>query len=84
MISANPTPSTLTDGLDSLAIVPIMIVAGCFALITYLVDNVGFADYLQLHHIPESGELAIFWAAAGRRKPFFLVVQCTASASVHG
>ena len=53
----------LTDGLDGLAIVPILIVAGCFALITYLVGNVKFADYLQLHYIPGSGELAIFCAA---------------------
>ena len=53
----------LTDGLDGLAIVPIMIVAGCFALIVYLVGNVKFADYLQLHYVPGSGELAIFCAA---------------------
>jgi phospho-N-acetylmuramoyl-pentapeptide-transferase len=53
----------LTDGLDGLAIVPIMIVAGCFALITYLVGNAVFANYLQLHYVPGSGELAIFCAA---------------------
>ncbi|MDE3016291.1 MAG: phospho-N-acetylmuramoyl-pentapeptide-transferase [Pseudomonadota bacterium] len=53
----------LTDGLDGLAIVPIMIVAGCFALITYLVGNIKFADYLQLHYIPGAGELAVFCAA---------------------
>lgn len=53
----------LTDGLDGLAIVPIMIVAGCFALIAYLVGNAVFANYLQLHHIPESGELAVFCAS---------------------
>lgn len=53
----------LTDGLDGLAIVPIMIVAGCFALITYLVGNAIFANYLQVHFIPGSGELAIFCAA---------------------
>ena len=53
----------LTDGLDGLAIVPIMIAAGCFALITYLVGNVKFSDYLQLHYIAGSGELAIFCAA---------------------
>ncbi len=53
----------LTDGLDGLAIVPIMIVAGCFALITYLVGNAIFANYLQLHFIPGSGELAVFCAA---------------------
>lgn len=53
----------LTDGLDGLAIVPIMIVAGCFALITYLVGNAVFANYLQLHFVPGSGELAVFCAA---------------------
>lgn len=53
----------LTDGLDGLAIVPIMIVAGCFALIVYLVGNIKFADYLQLHYVPGSGELAVFCAA---------------------
>lgn len=53
----------LTDGLDGLAIVPIMIVAGCFALITYLVGNAVFANYLQLHFVPGSGELAIFCSA---------------------
>ncbi len=53
----------LTDGLDGLAIVPIMIVAGCFALIAYLVGNAVFANYLQLHFIPGSGELAVFCAA---------------------
>lgn len=53
----------LTDGLDGLAIVPIMITAGCFVLITYLVGNVKFADYLQVHHVPGSGELAVFCAA---------------------
>lgn len=53
----------LTDGLDGLAIVPIMIVAACFALITYLVGNAVFAGYLQLHLVPGSGELAVFCAA---------------------
>jgi phospho-N-acetylmuramoyl-pentapeptide-transferase len=53
----------LTDGLDGLAIVPIMIVAGCFCLIAYLVGNVKFADYLQIHYVPGSGELAVFCAA---------------------
>lgn len=53
----------LTDGLDGLAIVPIMIAAGCFVLISYLVGNVKFADYLQLHYIRNSGELAVFCAA---------------------
>lgn len=53
----------LTDGLDGLAIVPIMIAAGCFALIAYLVGNALFAEYLQIHMVPGAGELAIFCAA---------------------
>ncbi len=53
----------LTDGLDGLAIVPVMIVAGCFALIAYLIGHIKFAEYLQIHYIAGSGELAIFCAA---------------------
>ena len=50
----------LTDGLDGLAIVPVMIAAGCFALISYLVGNTIFADYLQIHYVPGTGELTVF------------------------
>jgi len=53
----------LTDGLDGLAIVPVMIAAGCFALIAYLVGNTVFANYLQLHYVAGSGELAVFCGA---------------------
>ncbi|MFQ5764845.1 MAG: phospho-N-acetylmuramoyl-pentapeptide-transferase [Rhodospirillales bacterium] len=53
----------LTDGLDGLAIVPVMIAAGVFALIAYLVGNSVFSGYLQLHYVPGSGELAVFLGA---------------------
>ncbi len=53
----------LTDGLDGLATVPIMIAAGCFALICYLVGNAVFASYLQILMVPGTGELAVFCAA---------------------
>lgn len=53
----------LTDGLDGLAIVPVIIAALAFALIAYLVGNVKFADYLQLHYIAGTGELTVFLAA---------------------
>lgn len=53
----------LTDGLDGLAIVPIMIAAACFAFISYVVGNAVYADYLQIHPIPGSGELAILGSA---------------------
>ncbi len=53
----------LTDGLDGLAIVPTIIAAAVFALISYLVGNRVFADYLQLHPVPGVGELGVFLAA---------------------
>ncbi len=53
----------LTDGLDGLAIVPVMIAASCFALIAYLVGNTVFSNYLQIHYIPGTGELAVFCGA---------------------
>jgi phospho-N-acetylmuramoyl-pentapeptide-transferase len=53
----------LTDGLDGLAIVPVMIAAGCFALIAYLVGNAVFANYLQINHVPGTGEIAVFCGA---------------------
>ncbi len=53
----------LTDGLDGLAIVPVIIAASTFAFITYIVGNTVFSDYLQLHAVPGAGELAVFCGA---------------------
>ena len=53
----------LTDGLDGLAIVPVMIATGVFALIAYLVGNAVFSSYLQIHYVPGSGELSVFCGA---------------------
>lgn len=53
----------LTDGLDGLAIVPVAIAAACFGLIAYLVGNLIYADYLQIHYVPGSGELAVLCGA---------------------
>ena len=53
----------LTDGLDGLAIVPVMIVAGCFALIAYLAGNYSFATYLQINYVPGTGDLAVMCGA---------------------
>ncbi|QDH74127.1 phospho-N-acetylmuramoyl-pentapeptide-transferase [Brevundimonas sp. M20] len=53
----------LTDGLDGLAIVPVMMAAAAFGIIAYLVGNFKFSDYLGVHHVPGAGELAIFLAA---------------------
>ena len=48
----------LTDGLDGLAIVPIMIAAAAFGLIAYIAGNVNFSNYLQIHYVVGTGELA--------------------------
>ncbi len=53
----------LTDGLDGLAIVPVMIAACTFGLIAYLVGNVNFSEYLQIHYVPGTGELAVICGA---------------------
>ena len=50
----------LTDGLDGLATVPVILVAGCFALISYVTGNVVFSDYLQIPYIEGVGEASIF------------------------
>jgi phospho-N-acetylmuramoyl-pentapeptide-transferase len=53
----------ITDGLDGLAIVPVMIAAGSYALIAYLVGNFVFSEYLQLHFVRGTGELAVICGA---------------------
>jgi phospho-N-acetylmuramoyl-pentapeptide-transferase len=53
----------LTDGLDGLATVPVLIVALCFGIISYLVGNANFANYLQIHHVPGTGELSVICGA---------------------
>jgi phospho-N-acetylmuramoyl-pentapeptide-transferase len=53
----------LTDGLDGLAIGPVMIAAASFLGISYLVGNAVFADYLQIHFVPGTGELAVLCGA---------------------
>ncbi|MBT3370564.1 MAG: phospho-N-acetylmuramoyl-pentapeptide-transferase [Rhodospirillaceae bacterium] len=53
----------LTDGLDGLAIGPLIIAASAFALIAYLTGNVIFGSYLQLHTVPGAGELAVYCGA---------------------
>jgi phospho-N-acetylmuramoyl-pentapeptide-transferase len=53
----------ITDGLDGLAIVPVMIAAATFGVIAYLVGRFDFAEYLQLYYTPGSGELLVFCAA---------------------
>jgi phospho-N-acetylmuramoyl-pentapeptide-transferase len=53
----------LTDGLDGLATVPVILVAGCFAFISYVSGNIVFSDYLQILYIEGTGEVSIFCGA---------------------
>jgi phospho-N-acetylmuramoyl-pentapeptide-transferase len=53
----------LTDGLDGLAIMPVMIAAGSLGVISYVVGRVDFTDYLDVHFVPGTGEITIFVAA---------------------
>tara|TARA_B110000967_G_C18783631_1_gene509593 strand:+ start:85 stop:1170 length:1086 start_codon:yes stop_codon:yes gene_type:complete len=50
----------LTDGLDGLATVPVILVAGCFAFISYVTGNVVFSEYLQISYIEGMGEVSVF------------------------
>jgi phospho-N-acetylmuramoyl-pentapeptide-transferase len=53
----------LTDGLDGLAVMPVMIAAGAFGIIAYVVGHANFAQYLDVHFVPGTGEITIFVAA---------------------
>lgn len=53
----------LTDGLDGLATMPVIIAAMAFTLIAYLVGNVKFAEYLGIPHVPGAGDLTVLLLA---------------------
>ena len=53
----------LTDGLDGLAIVPVMIAASSLAIIVYLTGHLNFSKYLQISYVPGVGEIAVFLGA---------------------
>ena len=53
----------LTDGLDGLAIMPTVMIAAALAIFAYLSGHANFSQYLQIPHLPKSGELVIFCAA---------------------
>ena len=52
----------LTDGLDGLAIMPVMIAAATFGIIAYAVGRTDFTEYLDVHYVPQTGEILIFCA----------------------
>ena len=63
VIAGSANAVNLTDGLDGLAIMPIMIASATFGFIAYAVGRVDFSEYFSLHYIPGSGELLV--VAAG-------------------
>jgi phospho-N-acetylmuramoyl-pentapeptide-transferase len=52
----------LTDGLDGLAIMPVMIAAAAFGVISYAVGRIDFTEYLDVHYVAGTGELLVFSA----------------------
>ena len=63
VIAGSANAVNLTDGLDGLAIMPVMIAAGSLGVIAYVVGRSDFTEYLQLHYVPGTGETTIFCAA---------------------
>ena len=63
VIAGSANAVNFTDGLDGLAIMPVMIAAGAFVLIAYLVGNEKFSEYLRLDYVRDTGELAVFLAS---------------------
>ncbi|GAB4296332.1 MAG: phospho-N-acetylmuramoyl-pentapeptide-transferase [Roseovarius sp.] len=53
----------LTDGLDGLAIMPVMIAATALGIIAYAVGRVDYTEYLEVHYVPGTGEIMVFVAA---------------------
>ncbi len=62
VIAGSANAVNLTDGLDGLAIVPVMIAAGSLGVIAYVVGRTDFTEYLQLNYVPGTGELVIIAA----------------------
>jgi phospho-N-acetylmuramoyl-pentapeptide-transferase len=63
IIVATSNAVNLTDGLDGLAIGPVMITAGTFLILAYAAGHVGMAEYLAIKYVPGAGVLAIFCGA---------------------
>ena len=74
----------LTDGLDGLAIMPTVMVAGALGIFAYVTGRADLRTYLLLPHIPGAGELTVICAAHGRRGPRLPLVQRLSGRGVHG
>jgi phospho-N-acetylmuramoyl-pentapeptide-transferase len=74
----------LTDGLDGLATVPVILVAACFAFISYVAGNIIFSEYLQITYIEGTGEISIFCGAIIGSCLGFLWFKRTTSKNFYG
>ena len=74
----------LTDGLDGLAIMPVMIASAALGVIAYFVGNTTFTDYLGLHYVPGTGEIVIFVAGLMGGGLGFLWYNAPAGGGLHG
>ena len=74
----------LTDGLDGLAIGCVVVAAGALTVLTYVTSYARFADYLDIQHLPEVGELTIFCGALVGSALGISLVQRASRGSVHG
>ncbi len=63
MIVGAANAVNFTDGLDGLAIMPVMVAAATLGVIAYVVGNFNFSDYLGVHFVPGTGEILVFTAA---------------------
>ncbi len=63
VVAGSANAVNLTDGLDGLAIVPVMIAAGSLGVIAYVVGRTDFTEYLQLNYVPGTGEIIIVASA---------------------
>ncbi|MEL6475931.1 MAG: phospho-N-acetylmuramoyl-pentapeptide-transferase [Pseudomonadota bacterium] len=63
VIAGSANAVNLTDGLDGLAIMPVMIAAGSFGIICYVVGRTDFTEYLGIHYVAGTGEIAVICAA---------------------
>ena len=60
MVTATSNGVNLTDGLDGLATVPVILVAACFAFISYVTGNIVFSEYLNIPYLEGMGEVSVF------------------------
>ena len=59
MIVGAANSVNLTDGLDGLAVMPVIIASGSLGIIAYAVGRIDFSEYLDLHYVPGTGEILV-------------------------